>query len=168
MYNKHMKFYFKFRSFVPLIVIIIIILSLAITKAAYTGLWMGPSLMIDFMGWWFIIFGGFKLIKLSAFAEAYSMYDIIAKRIKAYGYVYPFIEIALGLMFLLRFEIIVAAWITFILMVINSIGASRGVRDKKVLMCACLGTVFKLPMSYVSLGEDLLMAVMALIIILGL
>lgn len=96
------------------------------------------------------------------------MYDIIAKRTKAYGYVYPFIEIALGLMFLLRFEIIVAVWITFILMVINSIGASRGVRDKKVLMCACLGTVFKLPMSYVSLGEDILMVLMALIIILGL
>lgn len=163
-----MKFYLKFRSFVPLIAIIIIILSLTIAKAAYTGLWMGPSLMIDFMAWWLLIFGGFKLIKLSAFAEAYSMYDIIAKRIKAYGYVYPFIEIALGLMFLLRFEIIVAAWITFILMVINSIGASRGIRDKKVLMCACLGTVFKLPMSYVSLSEDLLMAVMALIIILGL
>lgn len=163
-----MKFYLKFRSFVPLIAIIIIILSLTIAKAAYTGLWMGPSLMIDFMAWWLLIFGGFKLIKLSAFAEAYSMYDIIAKHIKAYGYVYPFIEIALGLMFLLRFEIIVAAWITFILMVINSIGASRGIRDKKVLMCACLGTVFKLPMSYVSLGEDILMVLMALIIILGL
>lgn len=163
-----MKFYFKFRSFVPLIIIFAIILTLTVAKAAYTGLWMGPSMMIDFMAWWLLIFGGFKLIKLSAFAEAYGMYDIIAKRIKAYGYIYPFIEIALGLMFLFRFEIIIAAWITFILMIINSIGAYRGIRDKKVLMCACLGTVFKLPMSYVSLGEDLLMAVMALIIILGL
>lgn len=163
-----MKFYFKFRTFVPLIVIILIIIGLTIAKASYTRLWMGPSLMIDFMGWWLLIFGGFKLIKLSAFAEAYSMYDIIAKRIKFYGFVYPFIEIALGLMFLFRFEVIIASWITLILMLINSVGAYRGIRDKKVLMCACLGTVFKLPMSYVSLGEDLLMAVMALFIILGL
>ncbi len=163
-----MKFYFKFRSFVPLIVIILVVLALTIAKAAYTGLWMGPSLMIDFMGWWLIIFGGFKLVNLSAFAGAYSMYDIIAKRFKVYGFVYPFIELVLGLMFLFRFELTIASWITLILMIINSVGAYRGIRDKKVLMCACLGTVFKLPMSYVSLAEDLLMAVMALIIILGL
>lgn len=163
-----MKFKFKLRSFVPLIIIFAVIIALTIAKAAYTGLWMGPSLMIDFMGWWLIIFGGFKLIKLSAFAEAYSMYDVIAKRVKFYGFVYPFIEIALGLMFLFRFEVTIAAWITLVIMIINSVGAYRGIRDKKVLMCACLGTVFKLPMSYVSLAEDLLMAVMALIIILGL
>ncbi len=163
-----MKFYYKIRSFVPLIVIIIVVLALTIAKAAYTGLWMGPSLMIDFMAWWLLIFGGFKLIKLSAFAEAYGMYDVIAMRVKFYGYIYPFIEIALGLMFLFRFEITIASWLTLILMLINSVGAYRGIRDKKVLMCACLGTVFKLPMSYVSLGEDLLMVVMALIILLGL
>ena len=59
------------------------------------------------------------------------------------------------------------AWITLVIMSINSIGAYNGIRDKKVLMCACLGSVFKLPMSFVSLGEDLLMVVMALAIILG-
>ena len=163
-----MKFYFKLRSFVPLITIIMVIVVLTIVKAAYTGLWMGPSMMIDFMAWWLLIFGGFKLIKLSAFAEAYSMYDIIAMRIKAYGYIYPFIEIGLGVMFLFRSEVNIALWATLILMTINSVGASRGIRDKKVLMCACLGTVFKLPMSFVSLGEDLLMVIMALILIIGL
>jgi hypothetical protein len=124
--------------------------------------------MIDFMAGFFLVFGAFKLIKLSAFAEAYAMYDVIAKRAKAYGYIYPFVEIALGLAFLLRFEIVAVAWITLGLMIINSFGAYNGIRDKKVLMCACLGTVFKLPMSYVSLGEDLLMATMAVMIILGL
>lgn len=163
-----MKFYFKFRSFVPLLIIFGVILALTLIKATYTNLWMYQSVMIDFMGWWLLVFGGFKLIKLPAFAEAYNMYDIIAMRKKAYGYFYPFLEIALGLMFLFRFEITVALWATLILMIINSIGAYRGIRDKKVLMCACLGTVFKLPMSYVSLGEDLLMVVMALVIILGL
>ena len=95
------------------------------------------------------------------------MYDVIAKRVRAYGYIYPFIEIALGLAFLLRYEILAVAWITLGLMLINSLGAYNGIRDKKVLMCACLGSVFKLPMSYVSLGEDLLMVLMALAIILG-
>jgi hypothetical protein len=123
--------------------------------------------MLDFMAGFFLVFGGFKAVRLTAFAEAYEMYDIIAKRSKLYAHIYPFIEIGLGLMFLLRFNVLIAAWITLVLMTINSIGAYMGIRDKKVLMCACLGTVFKLPMSFVSLGEDLIMLIMAIMIIAG-
>lgn len=163
-----MKFYFKLKSFLPLIIIFATITVFSIMASWYRQVFTYQSIMIDFMAGFFIVFGGFKLIKLSAFAEAYAMYDIIAKSIKAYGYIYPFIELGLGLAFLLRFQTDTIAWITLVLMIINSIGAYNGIRDKKVLMCACLGTVFKLPMSYVTLGEDLLMAVMALVIILGL
>jgi hypothetical protein len=162
-----MKFYFKLKSFLPLIIIFATITVFSIMASWYRQVFTYQSIMIDFMAGFFIVFGGFKLIKLSAFAEAYAMYDIIAKRIKAYGYIYPFIELGLGLAFLLRFEITIVAWVTLVLMLINSIGAYNGIRDKKVLMCACLGTVFKLPMSYVTLGEDLLMTAMALMIILN-
>jgi len=162
-----MKFYFKLKSFVPLIIIFAFIIAFSVIASWQRQVFSYQSIMLDFMAGFFLVFGGFKLIKLSAFAEAYGMYDIIAKRIRAYGYIYPFIEIALGLAFLFRFEVAIAAWITLILMSINSIGAYNGIRDKKVLMCACLGSVFKLPMSLVSLGEDLLMILMALAIILG-
>lgn len=163
-----MKFYFKFKSFVPLIVIFVLIIAFAVGISWYRQLFTYQSIMIDFMAGFFIVFGGFKLVKLSAFVEAYSMYDVITKRFKPYGYLYPFLEIGLGVAFLLRFEITIAAWATLVLMLINSIGAYEGIRDKKILMCACLGTVFKLPMSYVTLGEDLLMGVMALMIIMNL
>ena len=162
-----MKFYFKFKSFVPLILIFSAIIAFVIIKGLVTSDFSNRALMLDFMAGFFLVFGGFKTIKLSAFAEAYGMYDIIAKRSKVYAHIYPFIEIALGLAFLFRFEVVIVAWITLILMSINSIGAYIGIRDKKVLMCACLGTVFKLPMSFVSLGEDLLMVVMAIFILLG-
>jgi hypothetical protein len=161
-----MKYYFKFKSFVPLIVIFAVIIIFSVAAAWYRQLFTYQSLVIDFMAGFFIVFGGFKLIKLPAFAEAYSMYDVIAKRLKPYGFIYPFIELGLGFAFLFRFQIDIIAWITLILMLINSFGAYEGIRDKKVLMCACLGTVFKLPMSYVTIGEDLLMGVMALMIIL--
>ena len=163
-----MKFYFKLKSFVPLIIIFAFIIVFSVIASWWRQVFSYQSIMIDFMAGFFLVFGAFKLIKLSAFAEAYAMYDEIAKRAKAYGYIYPFVEIALGLAFLLRYETVAVAWITLALMIINSFGAYSGIRDKKVLMCACLGTVFKLPMSYVSLGEDLLMAAMAVMIILGL
>jgi len=162
-----MKYHFKFRSYVPLIVIFSVIIAFVLIKATINNNFTSASLMIDFMAGFFLIFGGFKTIKLPAFAEAYGMYDVIAKKSKMYAYIYPFIEIGLGLAFLLRFEVFTAAWITLVLMLINSVGAYNGIRDKKVLMCACLGSVFKLPMSFVSLGEDLVMAVMAFMIIWG-
>ena len=162
-----MKFYFKIKSFMPLIIIFAFIILFSVIASWQRQVFSYQSIMLDFMAGFFLVFGGFKLIKLSAFAEAYAMYDVIAKRVRAYGYIYPFIEIALGLAFLLRYEILAVAWITLGLMLINSLGAYNGIRDKKVLMCACLGSVFKLPMSLVSLGEDLLMVVMALAIILG-
>lgn len=163
-----MKFYFKLKSFVPLIIIFAFIIVFSVIASWWRQVFSYQSIMIDFMAGFFLVFGAFKLIKLSAFVEAYAMYDEIAKRVRAYGYIYPFVEIALGLAFLLRFEIVAVAWITLGLMIVNSFGAYNGIRDKKVLMCGCLGTVFKLPMSYVSLGEDLLMAAMAVMIILGL
>ena len=163
-----MKFYFKLKSFLPLIIIFATITVFSVIASWYRQVFTYQSIMIDFMAGFFIVFGGFKLIKLSAFAEAYAMYDIISMKVKTYGYIYPFIEVGLGLAFLLRFQIDTIAWITLVLMIINSIGAYNGIRDKKILMCACLGTVFKLPMSFVTLGEDTLMALMALVIILGL
>lgn len=163
-----MKFYFKLKSFVPLIIIFAFIIVFSVIASWWRQVFSYQSIMIDFMAGFFLVFGAFKLIKLSAFVEAYAMYDEIAKRVRAYGYIYPFVEIALGLAFLLRYEIVTVAWITLALMIVNSFGAYNGIRDKKVLMCGCLGTVFKLPMSYVSLGEDLLMAAMAVMIILGL
>ncbi len=162
-----MKYHFKFRSYVPLIIIFLIIIAFTIIKGYFYSGFNPSSLMLDFMAGFFLVFGGFKAVRLTAFAEAYEMYDIIAKRSKLYAHIYPFIEIGLGLMFLLRFNVLIAAWITLVLMTINSIGAYMGIRDKKVLMCACLGTVFKLPMSFVSLGEDLIMLIMAIMIIAG-
>ena len=161
-----MKSHFKLKTYLPLLVIFSLIFVFTIAKALITTDYSSQSLMLDFRAGFFLVFGGFKAAKLGAFAEAYAMYDIIAMRSKIYAHIYPFIEIALGLAFLFRFEVIFVAWITLLLMSVNSVGAYKGIRDKKVLMCACLGSVFKLPMSFVSLGEDLLMAVMALFIIL--
>ena len=48
------------------------------------------------------------MLDLKGFPESFRMYDPLAKRVPFYGKVYPFIETALGLMFLLRFEINIA------------------------------------------------------------
>ncbi|HEY5825598.1 MAG TPA: cation transporter, partial [Cyclobacteriaceae bacterium] len=44
-----------------------------------------------FMAGFFLIFSFFKMLDLNGFADSYSMYDVIAKKFKGWGYAYAFI-----------------------------------------------------------------------------
>jgi copper chaperone CopZ len=121
----------------------------------------GQSWMMNFMAGFYIVFGAFKLLDVPAFANSYARYDVIAKLFKPWGYAYPFVELALGFAFLFWFEMRAAAWIALILSLIGAVGVIQSVMRKQTIQCACLGTVFNLPMSTVTIVENLGMAAMA-------
>lgn len=114
-----------------------------------------------FMAGFFLSFSFFKLINLKGFAESYAMYDIVAKKFSAWGYIYAFIELGLGLAFVINFDPLLTNWITLIVMTISIIGVLQSVLNKKKIQCACLGAVFNLPMSTLTIIEDLLMIAMS-------
>jgi copper chaperone CopZ len=116
-----------------------------------------------FMAGFFLVFSFFKFLDLKAFANSYAMYDLLAKKIPAYGYAYPFIELALGLAYLTGFNPMATTTATIIVMGFSSIGVIKSVFNKQQIRCACLGAVFNLPMSTVTIIEDLLMVAMAII-----
>jgi copper chaperone CopZ len=117
--------------------------------------------MANFMGAFFLAFSFFKLLDLRGFADAYRGYDVVARRVPAYGYVYPFIELLLGAAFVTGFQPFATNLVTLVVMAVSSVGVLRSVLDKRAIRCACLGTVFNLPMSTVTLVEDGLMVAMA-------
>lgn len=157
---------YSLKNFLPLIIIFSMIIIFTLVRQIIYGFeWM--SAMHDFMGSFFIIFGAFKIINLKGFVQAYRMYDILAQRSIFYAYLYPFIELVLGIMYLMRFQLIIANWITLVLMIVSSIGVARELAQNKQIVCACLGAVFKIPMTYVTLAEDLIMGVMAAIMLLN-
>lgn len=121
--------------------------------------WM--EFMRFFMAGFFLSFSFFKLINLKGFAESYAMYDIVAKKIPAWGYVYGFVELGLGLAFALNFNPLVTNWITLIVMTVSIVGVLQSVLNKRKIQCACLGAVFNLPMSTLTIIEDLLMIAMS-------
>ena len=121
--------------------------------------------MSTFMAGFFLVFSFFKLLNLKGFAESYAMYDVIAKRIKSWGYVYAFIELGLGISYLIGFNPFVTNLITLIVMSVSIIGVLQSVLNKQKIKCACLGDVFNLPMSTITIIEDALMIGMALIMI---
>lgn len=114
-----------------------------------------------FMAGFFLSFSFFKLLDVTAFANAYAGYDLLAARWQGWGIVYPFVELALGLAYLANFQPVLTNWATLIIMSFSAIGVIRAVRNKTRIQCACLGTVFKLPMSTVTIVEDVGMVLMA-------
>lgn len=117
--------------------------------------------MRHFMAGFFLTFSFFKLLDLQAFVNAYAGYDLLAARWRGWGYVYPFVELALGLAYLTNFQPLLTNWATLIIMGFSSIGVIRAVMSKTKIQCACLGTVFQLPMSTVTIVEDVGMVLMA-------
>jgi copper chaperone CopZ len=117
--------------------------------------------MRTFMGGFFLAFSFFKLLDLRGFADSYRMYDVVARRIPAYAYVYPFIELLLGAAYLSDFQPVATNIITLAVMSTGAIGVVQSLLAKRKIRCACLGTVFNLPMSTVAFIEDALMIAMA-------
>ena len=127
--------------------------------------WNGSGFMLDFMGLFYIVFSFFKLLDLKGFPESFKMYDPLAKVIPIYGWIYPFIELALGLLFLMRIQIPLALILTLIILGITTIGVAKILLDKKSIQCACLGTALKLPMTKATFIENSVMIVMAIIML---
>jgi cation transport ATPase len=121
--------------------------------------------MSHFMAGFFLLFSFFKLLNLKAFAEGYGTYDVVAKAIPAWGFIYPFVELGLGILFLSGLYPLGTNIVTFLVMGISTIGVVQSLLKKTKFQCACLGTIIKLPLSKVTLFEDLLMVVMSAIMI---
>lgn len=153
------------KDFLPLIIIFLVIFFLTSVMVWQLGYWDTMFAMRYFEGFFFLIFGIFKLLNLKGFVDAYSTYDIIAKRNRFYAYLYPFIELGLAVGYLFSFQLLAVAWTTLILMLIGSVGVVGELKKKNQIPCACLGVVFKIPMTWVTFIEDIIMAVMAAVMI---
>lgn len=121
----------------------------------------GMLWMRHFMAGFFIVFSFFKLLNLRGFVDSYRMYDLVAEKWKSWGYIYPFLELALGIAYLTAWNPWVTNITTVIVLGVSTIGVVKSNLDKKKIQCACLGDVFNLPMSKVTIIEDTSMVAMA-------
>jgi glutaredoxin len=119
-------------------------------------------------GEWFVAFSMcilaiLKLRDIETFSNMFLGYDILARRVVRYAYVYPFAEAVAGLLMiagaLMWFAIPLALFI-------GGIGAYSVFKavyiDKRELKCACVGGDSNVPLGFVSLLENVMMVAMAL------
>ena len=149
------------QSYKPVLVVFAYITGVTVLMEAADNDFLWMRWMQNFMAGFFLVFSFFKMLDIKGFAESYSSYDIIAKRWRGWGYGYAFIELGLGLAFLLRFNPVITNVVTFAVMSVSIIGVLQSVLNKRKIKCACLGAVFNIPMSTITIIEDALMIAMS-------
>lgn len=150
-----------FETYKPILLIFFYVIMVSCIAATSATGFDWPTAMRIFMSGFFLSFSFFKMIDLTGFADNYASYDIIAKHFRSWGYMYAFIELGLGIAFALNFHPFITNIVTFVVMTISIIGVLQSVLNKRKIQCACLGAVFNLPMSTVTIIEDALMIVMS-------
>lgn len=144
----------------PLLCLLLVaaLAALALLKLSPGGffLWMHY-----FMGLAFCQFAMLKLFNISGFLEGFKKYDLLAKNVRFYGYIYPFIELLLGLLYLSLINPLQTYLMTVLLMSFSAIGVINALYKGLDVRCVCMGTVLNVPLSSVTLAEDIGMGGMA-------
>jgi hypothetical protein len=118
-----------------------------------------------FMGFFLCKFAMLKLFNPKGFAEGFQMYDVLAKKIPGYAYIYPLLELSLGLAYLSSIYPIITYLITVLVMAVGTLGVIRALKQGLDVRCACMGTTLNVPLSTVTLSEDIGMGIMASIML---
>jgi len=117
---------------------------------------------------WFIAFSMvvlalLKLQDVERFSAMFLNYDLLARRLVPYSYVYPYAEGVAGVLMIAG----TLKWISIpVALFIGTIGAVSVFKavyvDRRELKCACVGGSSNVPLGFVSLTENLMMIAMAL------
>ena len=125
------------------------------------------SFMHGFMGIFLVIFALLKIFNLKGFRRGFTMYDLLAQRLKNYAFIYPFIELCLGLAYLSFFQPIITYWVTIIVFTFGTLGVFSALRRGLDIDCPCMGSILSVPLSTVTLTEDLAMVAMAALLLMN-
>lgn len=149
-------------TYKPILLIFIYIMGITLLLQVGNNQFDAMQWMRHFMAGFFLVFSFFKILNLKDFAESYVMYDVVARRFPIWSYVYAFVELVLGIAYLVDFNPYVTNLTTGVVMTTSIIGVFQTVLNKKQIQCACLGAIFNLPMSTVTIIEDGLMIAMSI------
>lgn len=154
----------EYRKFIAVMVFIFLTATLMSTLISFRWLdWLRW-----FIGATMLLFGGCKLISSESFLDVFPRYNALANRFSWYAFVYPIVEVVLGICFILDIAPSFRAWIVLFMaasslasMVVNLL--AKGPTSKTTW----LGTLLKLPMSTAMLFEDGILTVTVGIWIIG-
>ena len=104
-----------------------------------------------------------KLRDLESFSNTFLGYDLLARKWVRYAYVYPFAEALAGVLMIAGVLTWLSAPLALFIGTVGAVSVFKAVYiDKRELKCACVGGGSNVPLGFVSLTENLMMAAMGL------
>lgn len=153
-----------YQTYYPLVLVFLMSMGIPFLVLTLSGTgyarWMELA-----MGTSLVVISFFKFLDLKKFSEGFSTYDPVAQKVPGYGWIYPFLELTAGILFLSGMWIQIASAVVAVILTITSIGVLSALRQKRTIQCACLGTVFNLPLTKVTIVENAVMVTMAVIML---
>lgn len=147
---------FKVRDYLPLVYIYLLTATLAVSMSVYFNSSF-KNFILYFLGFFAIILSLLKLVRLQDFVEAFYEYDFVSQKFRIYAYLFPIFELIFGVSFLLLIENPYLEILCLSLFILNFYSVILALKKKRKFVCACLGDLIKVPLSYVSLIENLTM-----------
>ena len=99
-----------------------------------------------------------KLQDLTSFSNSFITYDLFAMKVIPYAYVYPFLEVFVGIGMIAALPAYMVAPVSLFIGSIGAISVIKAVYiDKRALKCACVGGNSNVPLGFISLTENLFM-----------
>jgi hypothetical protein len=117
--------------------------------------------MQSFMGLFLLPLALLKLFDIGGFASAFARYDVVARAWRPYGFVYPFVELALALFFLAGLLPVATNVAAVVIGGLGTIGIVQTLARGDQVRCACVGSTLNVPLGTVSILENAGMALMA-------
>ena len=152
-----------FQTYKPLFIVFAYIFIFSVAYQVSQGNFSAHLFMNHLMAGFFIGLSFFKFLDLKSFATAFSNYDPLAHKWKTYGLIYPFIELTLGFLFIADKFLLIANVMTILVLITTTIGVYKKIKSDNKFQCACLGAGFSLPLSNITIFENLTMITMALV-----
>lgn len=104
-----------------------------------------------------------KLQDVESFSTMFLNYDLLARRVVPYSYVYPFGELLAGVLMVAGAMLWLAIPVALFIGTVGAVSVLKAVYiDKRELKCACVGGGSSVPLGFVSLTENLMMILMGL------
>ena len=149
----------KLALYRPLVVIVFV----SALCAAALSVQGNIPVMRGMMGMFLVFLAVLKLFDLQGFAAGFAGYDVLAAKVRVYALAYPFLELALGLLWLSGMFVRETSIATIAVMAISNIGVMKVMRSGQAVKCACVGTGFNLPVGCVTFAENTAMLAMAVV-----
>jgi glutaredoxin len=138
------------------------LMALAASYAAF-GSAFTPRALEWFIAFSMCVLAVLKLQNIETFSSMFLGYDLIARRWVRYSYIYPFAEALAGLLMIAHALVWVSAPLALFIGGIGALSVFKAVYiDRRELKCACVGGGSNVPLGFVSLTENLMMAGMAI------